>query len=303
MSRILRCCLVLLFPFLVTSEASAQNVGTIEGTVKDMQTGDALPGANILLVGTGLGAPTNIDGKYVIRNVPFGSYTARVSYVGYQNATATIRVEQAGTVKQDFRLQAVAVEGETIVVTAQAMGQNAAINQQLSSMPVMNVVSAAKIQELPDANAAESVSRLPGVSLIRTGGEGSQVVIRGLSPQYNQVTIDGVELPSDVSSNNNIVSGDAGAQEGTLGNLGDRAEDLSMISSTMLNSIEVIKAITPDMDAAVLGGVVNFGMRKAARGETGLEVGNLWLPHFELRSQGGYNQLKNTRTEFNLVGS
>ena len=62
----------------------------------------------------------------------------------------------------------------------------------------------ARIQELPDANAAESVSRLPGVSLIRTGGEGAKVVIRGLSPQYNQVTIDGVELPSNVASSNNI---------------------------------------------------------------------------------------------------
>ncbi len=295
--------LLLVLPLVVTDHASAQGTATIEGTVKDAQTGDPLPGANILLVGTGLGASTDINGKYTIRSVPMGTYSLRISYVGYKNITTNITVQQAGTVRHDYKMTAVAVEGETIVVTAQASGQNAAINQQLASMPVMNVVSAAKIQELPDANAAESVSRLPGVSLIRTGGEGSQVVIRGLSPQYNQVTIDGVELPSDMASGNNIVSGDAGAQSTTLGSLGDRAEDLSMISSTMLNSIEVIKAITPDMDAAVLGGVVNFGMRKAAHSSPGSGEESLWMPHFEIRSQGGYNQLKNLKSDYKLVGS
>ena len=82
-------------------------------------------------------------------------------------------------------------------------------------MPIVNIVSRARIQELPDANAAESVSRLPGVSLIRTGGEGSKVVIRGLSPQYNQITIDGVELPSNVASGNNIIDGVEGHLEAT----------------------------------------------------------------------------------------
>ncbi len=135
-------------------------------------------------------------------------------------------------------------------------------------MPIMNVVSAARIQELPDVNAAESVGRLPGVSLIRTGGEGSQVVIRGLSPQYNQITMDGVELSSNVNSQNSIISGDRNQGTAAASLLGDRGMDLSMISSSMLGGIEVIKAITPDMDATVLGGVVNFDMRKAAKEPT-----------------------------------
>ncbi len=100
------------------------------------------------------------------------------------------------------------IEGQTVTVTAQAEGQYQAINEQLNSSSIKNVVSAARIQELPDANAAESVGRLPGVSLIREGGEGSKVVIRGLSPQYNQITIDGIEMASDVASSNNVVSTD-----------------------------------------------------------------------------------------------
>jgi TonB-dependent receptor len=188
------------------------------------------------------------------------------------------------------------VEGEVVTVTAQAEGQQLAINEQLNSISVKNVVSRARIQELPDANAAESVTRLPGVSLIRTGGEGSKVVIRGLSPQYNRVTIDGVELPANVASSdpNEHRTEFRGNDELSLS--GDRASDLSMISSSMLGGIEVIKAITPDMDATVLGGVVNFTMRKAVK--TTFEV-----PRFELLTQGRHNNLKDTYNDYKVEGS
>ncbi|HTO94133.1 MAG TPA: carboxypeptidase-like regulatory domain-containing protein, partial [Bacteroidota bacterium] len=281
--------------------ALAQHPGTLSGVIKDSQTGDVLPGANVLLTGTGMGATSDVAGKYMVRTVPAGTYTVRVTYVGYTTVTASVTIPDGGDVKKDFRLAPVAIEGETVVVTAQAQGQNEAINQQLTSLPVMNVVSAARIQELPDANAAESVGRLPGVSLVRTGGEGSQVVIRGLAPQYNQVTIDGVELPSDVPSSNNLTSSDATAQAGQANVLGDRAEDLSMISSSMLGGIEVIKAITPDMDATAIGGVVNFDMRKAQK--TGQEGGESLIPRMEMRGQGSYNALKDMRRDYRIVGS
>jgi TonB-dependent receptor len=214
-----------------------------------------------------------------------------------------VEVKEGQTIKQDIVLISVGVEGEEIVVTAQAAGQKEAINQQLSSLPIVNIVSRARIQELPDANAAESVTRLPGVSLIRTGGEGSKVVIRGLSPQYNQITIDGVELPSNVTSQN-VISGGGGALEATGNDIGDRGEDLSMISSSMLNRIEVTKAITPDMDAAVLGGVVNFGLRKAQKTELGIEGPQLsWVPLVELRMQGGYTKLKKSYDNYRAVAS
>ncbi len=217
--------LVLLSLFL-SHYGLGQTNATIEGSVKDAQTGEPLPSANVIIVGTSLGAATDIDGKYVIRNVPLGSYTLRASYLGYRPLKHPVQVMKGVDSKQDFRLENIGITGETVVVTAQVAGQNQAINQQLAALQVMNVVSLARIQELPDANAAESVSRLPGVSLVRTGGEGSKVVIRGLSPQFNQVTIDGVELPSDVASANNVTSGDASAQQSVGALLGDRAEDL-----------------------------------------------------------------------------
>ena len=155
---------------------------SIEGVVKDAQTGDPLPGANVVLVGTSFGSSTDINGNYAIRNVPPGSYTIRVTYVGYKSISLPFPVTESAALRQDFKLAAVSIEGETVVVTAQAYGQNAAINQQLSSNAVTDVVSAARIQELPDANAAESVGRLPGVSVLRNGGEGTRSSSAASSP-------------------------------------------------------------------------------------------------------------------------
>ncbi|HTO92770.1 MAG TPA: TonB-dependent receptor, partial [Bacteroidota bacterium] len=286
-----------------TLAARAEVSATLSGTVRDAKSGESLPGANVVLVGTGMGAATDAGGRYTIRGISAGEYSVKVSFVGYQTYQSTLTIEESasGGMTRDFRLLPVVIEGDTIVVSAQAGGQNAAISQQLSALPVMNVVSAAKIQELPDLTVADAVSRLPGVSLIRVGGEGTQVIIRGMAPQYNQVTIEGVELPSDIPSSNNITSVDAAA--GTLDRLGDRAEDLSMISSSMIGGIEVVKAITPDMDATLIGGTINFTLRRAAHSTSGTPRNLSWVPSAELRTEGGYNGLKNTRNDYRLIAS
>ncbi len=305
--------LTLLIILLNHPYSFAADKGTIKGTIKDAATNDPLPYSNAVLMGTSLGTAADKDGKFIISNIPAGSYTLHISYIGYKSHDLKITIKNGQTIEQDFSLAGESVVSDTVVVTAQAEGQMKAINEQLSSIPIKNVVSQAKIQELPDANAAESVSRLPGVSLIRTGGEGSQVVIRGLSPQYNQITIDGVEIPSDVASGNNLVSTDKGQQGGggirsgfgvgDLGDLGDRGTDLSMISSSMLGGIEVIKAITPDMDATAIGGVVNFGLRKASKNLSNRALVGSSLPLIQITTQGSYNNLKKTDDQYKLVGS
>jgi len=293
--------IVILFCSFLT--VHAEPPVTLSGTVRDASSGDALPGATVAIVGTRLGTSTDANGRYAIRGIPAGKYTVRVSFVGCKSDewTFTVRAAASGAVVRDFRLLPVSIEGETITVTGQAVGQNEAISRQLVAVPVMNVVSAAKILELPDMTAADAVGRLPGVTLIRVGGEGTQVIIRGMSPQYNQVTIEGVELPTDIPSTNNITSVDAAS--GTLARLGDRAEDLSMISSNMLGGIEVVKAITPDMDATLIGGTINFTLRRASRTAATALRGPAWIPSVEVRTEGGYNGLKNTRNDYRLVAS
>jgi outer membrane receptor for ferrienterochelin and colicin len=79
-----------------------------------------------------------------------------------------------------------------------------AINEQLTSNNIVNVVSAEKMKELPDANLAESIGRLPGVSIQRDAGEASKIVVRGLSPKFNRVTVEGVPMVSTSNSDRSI---------------------------------------------------------------------------------------------------
>jgi len=170
--------------FFYSIQLYAQTTGKITGVVKDKNSGESLPGANILVLGTSLGAAADLYGEYYIQGIEPGTYTLRVIYIGYKNTDVTIQVASGETVIQNIEVEYEAVEGETILVTAQAEGQMEAINQQLSAREIKNVVASDRIQELPDANAAESVGRVPGVSVLRSGGEGNKVVIRGLSRQH-----------------------------------------------------------------------------------------------------------------------
>ena len=245
--------------------------GNIQGKVIDSVTNERLFGTNIFLMETAFGAATDVEGDFLIRNVPSGKYTIKASFIGYKQSTYEIIVEEDKTLEVNFSLDPESIEGEVVIVTAQALGQKQAINQQLSSKNIKNVVSSARIKEVPDANAAESVGRLPGVSLLREGGEGNKVVIRGLEPKFNAITINGVQLSTS--------------------NAGDRSTDLSMISSSMLAGIEVSKSITPDMDANVVGGVVNFQLRDATSNDVGEAI-------ISLNTQGGYNGLSNVKDNF-----
>jgi len=269
------CAIVVTFSLSFQSLYAAGS-GSIKGHVFDKVTSEPLIGANVVVLKTSLGGSANIEGLVNIYGVPIGQQTLKISYVGYQTITVQAIVPENGVLEQEFRLSPQAIEGEEVVITAQARGQDAAINQQLASNNIANIVSSARIQELPDANAAESIGRLPGVSLVRNGGEATQIVVRGLEPKYNSITIDGVALPATGSS--------------------DRGTDLSMISSMSLEGIEVYKTVTADMDAAAIGGTVNFDIRHAKSNNEG-------VTSISLLAQGGFNDLMNSYKDYKCVAS
>ncbi len=234
--------LILIVTFLFIS-STIQAQGTIRGVITDSTSNDQLVGANVILLGTALGSATDLEGEYRISKVPAGNYKLKVSYVGYFSKELDITVLENKTLEVNVNLKPDIIEGEEIVVTGQAVGQVAAINQQLTSNTIINVVSEEKIQELPDANAAEAIGRLPGVSISRSGGEANKIILRGLSDKYTSVTLDGVKIPS------------TDAQE--------RGIDLSAISQSSLAGIELYKALTADKDADAIAGSVNLVTKKA----------------------------------------
>ncbi|HDQ45284.1 MAG TPA: TonB-dependent receptor [bacterium] len=250
----------------------ASPFGRITGTVFDSQTNEPLPSANVFISGTNYGAATDLRGQFVITQVPAGRHNLVARYIGYQEKTMAVQVRAGETLDKAIGLDFQSVEGEVVVVTAQAEGQIRAISEQLASNTIANIVSEARIKELPDVNAAESIGRLPGVSIQRSGGEANKVAIRGLSPKYNTVTVNGVRVPA--------TGGD------------DRSVDLSLISSSMLAGISVKKANTPDMDADAIGGTVDLRLKEAA---DRLQI--------HVSAQGGYNRLQNCYGNHNFTGS
>ena len=241
--------LTLLFTLSVLFSAFAfgQRNGKITGKVVDASNGESLFYSNVALKGTSLGTVTDENGEFEMLSVPPGDYTIVLLYVGFKTKELPITVIAGETTPLGIQeMQFESIMGEEVIVTTQLRGQAAAINQQLKSNKIMNAVSKEKIQEVPDANAAETLSRLPGITLNRSGGEGSTVAIRGVSSRFNSVTV----------NNQTIPGGDAN----------NRSVNLSMISSDLLDGIEVYKAITPDMDADAIGGSVNLVTKTADPG-------------------------------------
>lgn len=259
--------LVIIGILLLNIDAFSQNKGEISGVVKDLGSAETLPGANVIIKGTSIGAATNIEGYFQILNIKPGTYTVIVSSIGFEPQEIDVTVSDGQSVKLDINMSATFIMGEEVIVTAQRKGQNNAINQQLTSDEVKNVVSAERLQELPDANAAESLSRLPGISLGRESGEGSTVIIRGLAPKYNKVTVNGIDVGSSES--------------------GDRSSSMSMISSENLAGMEVIKTNLPSMSADAIGGSVNMLIARAKE-----------EPVYMTRWYGGYSSMENDFAQY-----
>ena len=125
---------------------------------------------------------------------------------------------------------------EYVEVVGQAVSIDKALKQQRSSDNVQSVVHADGIGQLPDDNAAEALQRIPGLSVERDQGEGRFVSVRGIGPDLNSVTINGTLVPSPESDR--------------------RAVALDVLPAELVQSLTVVKSLTPDMDANSLGGTV-----------------------------------------------
>lgn len=131
------------------------------------------------------------------------------------------------------------VESETeIVVTGSRASRQQALERKREAPTIIDAVSSDNVGKLPDYNPAEAIQRLPGVSTQLDQGEPRYAVIRGVDPNLNNVTVDG-----------NLV----GAPEAE-----GRRVSLDTIPSDLVAAIEVVKAVTPDMDANAVGGNINI---------------------------------------------
>jgi TonB-dependent receptor len=239
---------------LAAGPAEAADSGIIEGVVLDREE-DPLPGARIELVGTSLQTETDRRGAFTLERVEPGARKLRISYLGFETATTNVEVTAGETARLDVVLTSKSSLVDTMTVTAPYLeGQRKALNQQRTANNVVNIVAADQIGTFPDANSAEATQRIPGVSIERDQGQGRYVLIRGTEPRLNAMMVDGNRLPSP---------------EGDVRNVA-----LDVIGTELIESIEVHKVLTPEMDGDSIGGAVNLVMAEPPRdGELNVTAG------------------------------
>jgi len=236
--------LFLILLIIPNTDVNAQKNGNVTGRVTDVDTKDYLPGANVILEGTTSGSATNRSGLYRISNITPGTYTLIVSYIGYEDQSVVITIGDEGyTLIQDIEIRASEVKMQEVQIVGLAQGQTKALSIQKTSNNIKNVVSEEQMEKFPDINSAEAMQRLPGISLQRDQGEGRYVQVRGTPPRMNSMKINGENIPSPEGS--------------------DRTAQMDIVPADQLASIEVTKAITPEMDANAIGGSVNLITKSA----------------------------------------
>ncbi|WP_232734740.1 TonB-dependent receptor [Polaribacter sp. ALD11] len=229
-----------------TSKELSAQTGNIKGLIID-ENGISVPGANIVIENLKKGDISDFDGRFTILSVSAKKHIIKVSYLGYNDITKEVLVKENETVTVEFELNSESIQLDNIVIKSYRLnGQARALNSQKNKQNITNIVSTDQIGKFPDANIGDAVKRIPGITMQVDQGEARNVIIRGLAPQLNSVTLNGSRIPSAEGDNRNV--------------------QMDLIPSDMIQLIEVNKAVTPDMDADALGGSVNLVTKTSPNG-------------------------------------
>ncbi|MGJ3234740.1 TonB-dependent receptor [Marivirga sp.] len=225
----------------------AQGMASFGGYVKDAKTEEPLIGATVLIEGTELGAVTNIEGYYEIKNIEPKSYTVTASYVGYQKVSKfNVTVRSGGIPNVNFELSEDVEQLEGVTVRANPFKKNEETPLSIQRL------SPEEIATYPGGNndIAKVAQSLPGVSG-SVGGFRNDIIIRGGAPNENVYYLDGIEIPN---INHFSTQGSAGGPVGLL--------NVSFFEGVTLSS----SAFASQYDN-VLSGVLQFDQRDGNRRE------------------------------------
>lgn len=148
-----------------------------------------------------------------------------------------------------------AAPDDAIVVTGFRQSLQAAINVKKNAVGAVDAIVAEDIAKFPDQNLAESLQRIPGISISRDAGEGRAITVRGLSSQFTRVRVNGLETV-------------ATSTDGASANR-DRAFDFNVFASELFSSIVVHKTAEASLDEGSLGAVVDLNTGNPLAGKAG----------------------------------
>lgn len=213
----------------------------LKGKIMDSKDNFSLPGATLRIEEGNKFTVSDANGNFEFLNLPAGTYTLNVDYLGYQHYSQTIKTTTEAI--EIFLDPASKALDEIQIIGDIAKGQAKALNQQKNNSNISNIISSDQVGRFPDQNIGDALKRVPGITMQNDQGEARNIIVRGLSPELNSVTLNGDRIPSAEGDNRNV--------------------QMDLIPSDMISSIEVNKTLTPDMDADAIGGSVNLITRAA----------------------------------------
>ena len=229
-----------LISLLVAQTTFSQS--TIKGKVVNKDK-EPIEGAYVFIEGSSIYDISDNNGEYQLLNIEQGNYMLSISYIGYEVQSYDISLVKGQVLYKNIDILDVMMLKD-VIINSRVEGQAKALNLQKNKNNITTIISEEQIERFPDSNLGDVLKRVSGINVQFDQGEARFANIRGTSPELNSVTINGERIPS------------AEAEK--------RYVQLDLIPADMIGSIEVNKAVLPNMDADAIGGSINLVTKKAS---------------------------------------
>ena len=229
--------LLMILATVAPQEVMAQR-GTLSGRVLNSTTGEPLANVEVVLTTIGHSTRTDLDGRYRLQRVPVGEHQLAFHALGYTGIQVPVLIQDGERTVQNMELFLDLGEGDRVLVLQRRESQARTLNRQLSSDHNSATLSAAQIDNFGDRTLEDALSRFPGVQV----GSLRETNIRGVGLDRYHVTVDGQRMPTS--------------------GFGDRRVNLNVLSADLVHDLELVRVLTPDMDADAPAGVIRIHTRR-----------------------------------------
>jgi len=219
-----------------TPSASRTGRGTLIGRVIDSATQRRLEGARVVVRETGQVVVSDERGEYRLADVPAGEVTLDVTFIGYDAYSEKIEIAPGSSNPFEVRLGT----PQDIVVYASKSARALALNKEKAAENSSTVISSDLLGNFNGTTVSEALRRAPGVAFVQDErtGTGTNIIVRGLAPDYNQVKLNGIALPETTGTG--------------------RSANLGNILADSVSEITINKTLLANQDSAGTGGLVEI---------------------------------------------
>lgn len=169
-------------------------VGALSGVMTEAETQMAVMGGTVMIEGTTIGAATDLDGNFSLKNVPAGDQILVCTYIGFakQRVSVNIQANQTAHCKVEMKPEANVTAEVQVVATRGTNSEGAVIMESKMAKQVVSGIGRQQMQKSQDSNAAQAMQRVPGITIM----DNRFVMVRGVSERYNSILINNLPAPS-----------------------------------------------------------------------------------------------------------